>query len=153
MYAFSDKWIRRFLELAGSFASWSKDPSTQCGAVIIDASKHIIGVGYNGFPPEVEDRPEWLADREIKYNLVKHAEENAIRNSRGSVEDCILFVTHPCCPDCAQYVCDEGIREVHWPEPSVEWAERWHDRLEHSKKIFRKAGVQTFCHPMPFSVD
>lgn len=153
MYAFSDKWIRRFLELAGSFALWSKDPSTQCGSVIVDCNKHIVGVGYNGFPAGVEDREDWLADRDIKYSLIKHAEENAIRNARGSVDGCILFVTHPCCPECAQYVCDEGIREVHWIEPTPEWAERWRERLQDSKEIFRREHVLTFSHPLPFSVD
>lgn len=153
MHAFSDKWIRRFLGLAGSFASWSKDPSTQCGAVIIDHNRHIVGAGYNGFPPDVPDREDWLNNRDIKYNLVKHAEENAIRNARGSVKGCVLFVTHPCCPECAQHVCDDGIYEVHWPEPTPEWEERWRDRLAESARIFKREGVRTFSHRMPFSVD
>lgn len=151
--AFSDKWTRRFLDLAGSVALWSKDPSTRCGAVIVNPNRIVLGMGYNGFPPNVEDRPEWLADREIKYNLTKHAEDNAVRNASRNVEGAILFVTHPCCPECAQFVCDEGIKEVHWPEPTPEWEERWRDRLKESARIFRREGVPTYSHRLPISVD
>jgi deoxycytidylate deaminase len=44
------KWDLRFLELAKLVASWSKDPSTQTGAVFVGRDNGIISVGYNGFP-------------------------------------------------------------------------------------------------------
>ena len=31
-----NKWSHRFLDMAALVASWSKDPSTKCGAVITD---------------------------------------------------------------------------------------------------------------------
>lgn len=145
---YTPKWTRRFLELAGLVASWSKDPSAQVGAVIVDPHRHVVGLGYNGFPAEVEDKPEWLNDREIKYSHMIHAEENATWNA-GSIAGCALFVTYPCCPDCAEYVCLRGIKEVHWIEPSAEWAERWRERLERAAEVFKRYKVETFS----YSVD
>src|ERR1051326_2813900 len=53
-----EKWDRRFLELAKHVSSWSKDPSTKVGAVIVDANRRVVATGYNGFPRGVEDTPE-----------------------------------------------------------------------------------------------
>ncbi|NJK88105.1 MAG: CMP deaminase, partial [Myxococcales bacterium] len=74
----SKKWDLRFIELAKHVASWSKDPSTQCGCVIVDSSRRILSTGYNGFPAGVTDVYERLHDREVKYRLVAHSEVNAI---------------------------------------------------------------------------
>ena len=41
--------------LAKHIGSWSKDPSTKVGAVIVDDKNRIVSVGYNGFPRGVED--------------------------------------------------------------------------------------------------
>ena len=59
------KWKIRYLKLAKHIASWSKDPSTQCGAVIVNPDNEIISVGFNGFPRGIEDTPLRLNDREI----------------------------------------------------------------------------------------
>lgn len=61
-----DKWDRRFLELATLVASWSKDPSTKTGAVIIGPDRSVISTGFNGFPREMPDDPKLYEDREKK---------------------------------------------------------------------------------------
>ena len=54
-----DKWDMRFLALAEHISEWSKDPSTQVGAVITHSrSKRVISLGFNGFPAGVEDTEE-----------------------------------------------------------------------------------------------
>ena len=45
-----NKWQRRFFDLAALVAAWSKDPSSQVGAVIVDDRKRIVSVGFNGLP-------------------------------------------------------------------------------------------------------
>lgn len=50
-------WPQRFLELAQLVASWSKDPSTQVGAVIVDANRRVVSLGYNGPPRGTSDDP------------------------------------------------------------------------------------------------
>lgn len=52
------KWHHRFLGLASHIAEWSKDRSTQVGAVVIGPKKEIRAVGYNGFPRGVDDEVE-----------------------------------------------------------------------------------------------
>ena len=41
-----NKWDKRFLEMAKLVASWSKDPSTQVGAVAV-RNRTVIAQGYN----------------------------------------------------------------------------------------------------------
>jgi deoxycytidylate deaminase len=51
----SEKWDRRFLDLAAHVAQWSKDASTKVGAVITDSRKRIVSIGFNGYPANVDD--------------------------------------------------------------------------------------------------
>jgi len=48
-------WDERFMDLASVVASWSKDPSTQGGCVLVEEQRHIIATGCNGFPRKVSD--------------------------------------------------------------------------------------------------
>ncbi len=41
--ALSEKWDRRFIELAQHIATWSKDPSSRVGAVIVDEHRRDSG--------------------------------------------------------------------------------------------------------------
>lgn len=43
------KWDERFIELARLVATWSKDPSTKVGAVIVRPYRTVASVGFNGF--------------------------------------------------------------------------------------------------------
>src|ERR1043166_7175104 len=74
----SEKWDKRFLNMAALVSSWSKDPSTQVGAVIVDDQRVVVGTGYNGFPRGAAARPERDAERETKYKMIARAEANAV---------------------------------------------------------------------------
>ena len=58
----SAKWDTRFLGLATHISAWSKDPSSQVGAVITDGNR-IISLGYNGFAAEGKS----LQDKENRH--------------------------------------------------------------------------------------
>ncbi|AMQ66003.1 dCMP deaminase [Stenotrophomonas phage vB_SmaS-DLP_6] len=106
-------WDMRFAQLAKLVSLWSKDPSTKVGSVIVRPDKTIASVGFNGFPKGVPDTPEWYEDREIKYKLVKHAEENAILFSQESLEGYTLYVYPlPPCSQCAGDIVQRGIKRV-----------------------------------------
>ena len=77
----SEKWDRRFLDLASHICGWSKDPSTKVGCVVVGEDREIRSTGFNGFPRGIEDSMERLDDRELKYPLICHAEENAIMHA------------------------------------------------------------------------
>lgn len=75
--------------------------------------KLVRSLGFNGFPPSCEDRPEWLENRDIKYKLVIHAETNAILHSGHSVVGCTVY-TYPLapCPECAKFMAVAGIKRI-----------------------------------------
>lgn len=133
------KWDKRFLELAEHIAQWSKDPSTKCGAVIVDEDHRIIGIGYNGFPRGVKDEKGRLSDRQVKNMLTVHAETNAILNSTASVKGATLYVwpIPPCC-DCAGNIIQSGITCVVSP---TEFPDRWAESIIQARVAMDEAGV------------
>ena len=48
-------WNDRFMDMAMLMSTWSKDPSTQTGAVIVGEGKVILSTGYNGLPRGVHE--------------------------------------------------------------------------------------------------
>lgn len=136
------KWDRRYIELAEHVAKWSKDPSTQTGAVIVRPDNTIAGIGYNGFPKGIEDLPERYSDRELKYSLIIHCEMNAVLNAAESVRGYTLY-TWPfhSCDRCAVHMITSGITRVVAPRCPEDKADRWVPILEKSKALFEEAGV------------
>ena len=106
-------WDIRFAQLAKLVSLWSKDPSTKVGSVIVRPDKTIASVGYNGFPKGIPDNPDWYDNRDIKYKVVKHAEENDILFSQQSLVDHTLYVYPlPPCSSCAGDIIQRGIKRV-----------------------------------------
>lgn len=134
----SKNWDIRFLELANFISSWSKDPSTKVGAVIVDNNNRIISVGYNGFPQGIEDNDR-LQDRDTKYKIIVHGEINAILFANKSVKGCTLYtVPFEPCPRCAGLIIQSGIRRVVAP---VNKNDRWEDEFKISRQLFSEAGI------------
>jgi dCMP deaminase len=134
------KWDKRFLELAKHIASWSKDPSTQAGAVIVDDKRRVISVGFNGLARGVDDLEKRLHDRNLKYKMFVHCERNAIIFARQSLENCTLY-TWPLmpCATCAAMVIQSGINRVIAP-PSDN--PRWQEDFVLAKEQFQESGVK-----------
>lgn len=133
------KWDNRFIELAKLAGSWSKDPSTQVGAVIVDENNRIVSVGYNGFPRGIEDNKR-LLDREEKYDIIVHAEVNALMFANKSVERCTLY-TWPFqpCSRCAGLIIQSGIKRV---VSVVHEEDRWKKNFMISRKLFKEADIE-----------
>jgi dCMP deaminase len=132
-------WDLRFLRLAREVSTWSKDPSTKVGAIIVN-DRHVVGQGYNGFPMGIDDTAERLNDREFKYSITVHAEINAILDAQGSVKGCTLY-TWPFmpCSSCAAVIIQSGIRRVVTIEDDNE---RWRASFGKTKAFFKEVGVQ-----------
>ena len=135
------KWLGRMFEMAELVSSWSKDPSSGVGAVIARGNI-IVSVGFNGFAKGVEDTPKRLQNRDIKYKLTIHAEENAIifANSQN-LEDCTLYCTHPPCASCASKITQSKIKHVIFKQASKDFLSRWQDDYDLSMEVFKEAGV------------
>lgn len=127
--------------LATHIAKLSKDPSTKVGAVVFDQKRRVLSCAYNGFARGVKDTAARLADRDIKYRMVLHAEKNAILFATAPLDGCTIAVTHPCCAQCAAQVIQSGIKHVLWPRPTQNFLTRWGDDYELSVLQFSEAGV------------
>ncbi|UYK80798.1 dCMP deaminase family protein [Xanthomonas sacchari] len=107
------KWDIRFCELARYISVWSKDPNAKVGAVLFSKKGGNISIGYNGFPIGVEDSAERLTDKDIKLELVVHAEVNAIIASGARAEGATIYVWgKPICARCAGPIIQAGIKRV-----------------------------------------
>ena len=142
----SDKWDLRMARLAKEVSTWSKDPSTQVGVVIVDERMRVLSQGYNGFPRGIDDDPHLLDDREEKLKRIIHAEMNAIFNAcyNGvSLDESSLYIWGlPVCSDCAKGVIQVGVRNVFIPD--LEYDDRWVEKFELSAQLFKEADVQVY---------
>ena len=141
------KWDTRFLGLAAHISAWSKDPSSQVGAVITDGNR-IVSLGYNGFAAGVEDKEERLGDRVCKLNLTIHAEENAMIFAKRDLTGCTVYVTHPPCPRCASKLIQEEFKRVVYISPSEDFLSRWAADLELSNEMYHEAGVEVTSYEL-----
>lgn len=134
----SQKWDLRFLDLARFISAWSKDPSTQVGAVIVDDKNRIVSVGYNGFPQGIIDDAR-LQDRETKYKVVVHGEINAILFANKSVAGCTLYtIPFEPCPRCAGLIIQSGIKRVVAPKNKNT---RWEEDFKIARELFSEANI------------
>lgn len=135
-------WDERFLSMAKLVSTWSKDPSTKVGAVIVTPDNVVVSVGYNGFAKRMPDAEEHYADRTAKYSRIVHAETNAILLARGDVRGFTLYCTFPPCDRCAVQIIHAGIIRVACPRAvESEAAERWRTSFETARQYFGESGV------------
>lgn len=129
--AAQEKWDVRFMDIAKQVSTWSKDPSTKVGALLV-RDRRILATGYNGFPRGIAD-DERLNDRETKYRLIVHAEMNVLMNALEagiSTKGADLYVYGlPCCPECTKNILQTGIKNVILHDPYLcgrpDWIETW----------------------------
>jgi dCMP deaminase len=142
----NDKWHTRFMAMAAMVATWSKDPSSQIGAVAVNDERRILATGYNGFPKGIEDTEERLNNKDEKYPRIIHAEMNALMNALYagvSLKDSTLYVHGlPLCPSCTKCVIQAGVKRVVIPSGKTDkgnWQEVWEQQ---SLPMFTESGVQ-----------
>ena len=138
------RWDLRFLDLCRYFANkGSKDPSTQCGSVIVRDINKFVSLGYNGYPAGVKD-DESLHHRDTKYAKVIHAEKNAILFAQRDVSGMTLYVWPlPPCSQCASYIIQSGIKRVVSVIPSDEERKaRWMESNTIAFDMMAQAGIE-----------
>lgn len=137
------KWDKRFWELAKFVASWSKDPDAQVGAVLTTPRGGAVALGYNGFPIGVEDSADRLHDRDIKLDMIIHAEQNALLIAGPIANGADLYVYgKPVCSRCAGLIIQAGIRRVIATDPhSVDATSKWRQTGILALDMFAEAGI------------
>lgn len=160
-------WHRRFLQMAGLVAHWSKDSSTQVGAIIVRPETWtVVTTGYNGFARGVRETVDVLQReaggklvpvgkqldperwrRPDKYQWVEHAERNAIYQAarHGQATDgCVLYMNfEPCpCSGCARAIIQAGIVEIVGTDiPFGGKGEQWEADLLLADAMLAEVGV------------
>jgi dCMP deaminase len=144
---FMPNWERRYIRLARFVSHWSKD-STKVGAVIAKERQGAIALGYNGFPAGVEDDVNILTreeQKELKRNMVVHAEENALLIAGHAAKGATLYVWgKPICARCAVSIIQVGIRKVVVLNPNDEEDQEsvWCKLGKIAINLFEQSGVE-----------
>ena len=137
-------WDERFLRIVDEVTSWSKDPSTKCGAIIVRPDRSIVSYGFNGFPSRIGDRPRRLNHRPTKYELVVHSETNALLFAHEKVEGYTLYAnTIPCCR-CAVNIIQAKIARVVCHAPTADYLKRWRESVDKTLALFKEGRVQCY---------
>lgn len=137
-----DKWDRRFMEMADLVSTWSKDPGTKVGCVIVSGRK-IVATGYNGLPEGIADLSDRLDNRDWKLSVTVHAEVNAIINAGkhgAKTEGCTIYTTFPPCSSCSAAIIQAGIVRVVCPS-YLKSPDRWRDNFFLGWSLLREAGI------------
>jgi len=140
----SRKWDLRYIKMAQQVSSWSKDPSTQVGAVAVSDKGQVLCTGYNGFPRGIDDADYRYNNRELKYELIVHAEMNAIYNATYngvSLDGATMYVSGlPCCNKCALGLIQTGIKRVVMQGNPDD--PRWADSWKMSMDLFNETNIE-----------
>ena len=125
--------------MAKLVSTWSKDPSTKVGAVIVDSDNTVISVGFNGLPRRIQDTDQRLNNRDIKLKMIIHAEINAIITAKRPLNGATIY-TYPfmSCSQCAGLIIQSGIcRHISYKTNN----ERWKDSFDLALEMFDEARV------------
>jgi len=141
----SNKWDNRYLNLAREVSTWSKDPSTQVGAVAIGEKGQVLAQGYNGFPRGVNDSLERYNDKEVKYRYVVHAEMNCIYNATftgASLNNATMYVWGlPVCNECAKGLAQVGVKRVVSPKTVADVPDKWKISAINTVDLLKEVGI------------
>lgn len=139
------KWDHRFLGMARHIASWSKDPSTKVGAVLVRPDMTVAATGYNGYPKGMHDL--LMDNRTEKYSRIIHAEMNALHFCKDQSVLGYTLYTWPmlCCDRCAVHVIQAGIKRV--VSTSYDGDGRWAEQLFKALQYFRSCEIEVQIYP------
>lgn len=101
-------------KLAEMSATYSPDPSTKVGAVVLDQHGNVKGRGFNRFPPAIPH--DWYNDRDKKLRCVIHAEMAAIVQAGTHTRGSMMFCTAHPCRECAKLIVEAGVGILYSPE-------------------------------------
>lgn len=137
------KWADRYMKLAQVISTWSKDPSTKVGAIVVGHNGEILSQGYNGFPRKIKDTDCRLNNRSEKYKYIIHAEMNAIFNASlngVSLQNASIYIYGlPICHECAKGIIQVGIKKVIIHK---QIKDNWQESCQIAQEMLIEAGIK-----------
>ena len=117
---------------------------------LVVKDNRVVAVGFNGFPSDVVDMPERLDDREVKYEMVVHAEVNALLIAGQRADGATIYVQgRPVCASCAGAIIQSGVQRVVAEPPPAEGDGKW----DKSGRIARTMFAEADRHFDPYPHD
>ena len=107
-------WDEYFMSISLLVSCRSCCDRLHVGCVIVDKDNHIVSVGYNGF---LAGAPHTSRVRDNHEQSTVHAEQNAISYAAKcgvSVNNCIAYITHYPCINCAKILSSSGIKKIYY---------------------------------------
>lgn len=104
-------WDNYFINMAHLASTRSPDEQTKVGCVIVNSDKHVVGMGYNGFPAKAECKM-LPRKRPAKYPFMIHAEQNAISNMILKDDIFTAYITARPCLVCSKLLWQNRVRRV-----------------------------------------
>lgn len=149
------KWDLRYLRLAKHVALWSKDPSTKCGAIIVRDDHTLASLGFNGFHRHMEDKPEWLDNREEKYPRILHSEWNSIQNTKeyDFSKYSVYAWPMPPCNACTASLIQKKLRRCVCLKPNEEKLSRWATQFTYALDMWQQVGAEVVHVPSEIELE
>ena len=111
-------WHNYFIAITKEVAAKSKDPSSKVGAIIVNKNHEIVSTGFNGFVSKC-DETCMTYERPMKYNLIIHAEMNALIFAKRDLYNCTVYSTHGPCENCLKHLLQAGIVKYFYDDPGI----------------------------------
>jgi dCMP deaminase len=137
---------RHYLREAYRVASKSPDPSTQCGALLVDITGKIVIRACNTPPIGVKWTIEQMKDRDWKLAHIGHAERNCIYSAAHvglKTSHLVMYCPWFACIECAKAIIQSGIRYVYGHKWILEQTpDRWKPDIFDAHQMMKEAGVK-----------
>lgn len=125
-------------------ATYSRDPSTQNGAILVGHNGDILSTGYNRFPDGVHVTPDRL-ERPKKYAFVMHAEVDSILSAareRKQLVGSVLYQPWFACDRCATVIIAAGVTKCIGHRQAREKIHpNWMEAILYGDEMLDEAGV------------
>lgn len=141
--ASTDKWDKRWLNLAEQTGMWSKDRRHKVGCIIVGSANQVLSTGYNGFPRGIDDEIDERHEQPAKLDWTEHAERNAIFNAArlGSpLEGSTVYATLFPCIACSRAIIQIGAATLVTYAPNISH-HRWGREFVFSLALLEESGV------------
>ena len=135
---------KKFMSDAIAIASYSRDPSTKVGSIIVDGLNKIISRAYNDLPVGADSSIKSRFNKNIKLYYLEHAERSAIyfcANNGISTKNTTMYVTLYPCIDCARAIIQSGIKRVVCTKPNFS-DEKWGESWRIAEELFNECGIE-----------
>ncbi len=137
----TESWADTWMKIAYAISERSKDESFRAGSVLVaNDNKTVLGLGYNGAPPEMYDPHIDQTDRTLVRAVTNHSESNSLwyavaAHGRDALIGSCLYVNGRPCHQCVKEAARAGCNHIVWDDtnpsqPKMADEEDWNKSVD-----------------------